>query len=138
MSIQNKGSLIRTARQNANLTQEQLAAGICSTNMLSQIENGTLSISNSFFDALLKRTGAANSTYPYYHSRCDFDCFYTLIKQGCRQNSTPLLFATASVAFLIFIMYFLRKTKKILKFYFCSVIQNHRSCHPTKHLMLFT
>lgn len=90
MSIHNKGALIQTARKKANLTQEQLASGICSTNTLSLIENGTLTISSSYFEALLSRTGASYSAYPHYHSRCDFDCFYTLKRASFFMNSWQL------------------------------------------------
>lgn len=90
MSIHNKGALIQMARKKANLTQEQLASGICSTNTLSLIENGTLTISSSYFEALLSRTGASYSAYPHYHSRCDFDCFYTLKRASFFMNSWQL------------------------------------------------
>lgn len=78
MSIQNRGKIIKSARKKANLSQEQVCAGICSVEMLTQAENGLLSLSASYFDALMSRTGSSFSAYPYYKSRSDFDCFYAL------------------------------------------------------------
>ena len=49
MSVQHAGSIIRQARLNAGLTQEQLSDGVCSTLSLSRIENGSAGVSPATF-----------------------------------------------------------------------------------------
>ena len=78
MSIQNSGEIIRHARITKQLTQQQLAEGICKVSTLSQIENGTLNASTSIFDALMSRMGVSYTAFPSFKNRMDFDCFYAL------------------------------------------------------------
>lgn len=64
------GDTIRTLRKRLNLTQEDLADGICSPVSISRIENGVQMPSHSVLNALLTRLGT--STYQlcniYYRS----------------------------------------------------------------------
>lgn len=64
------GDTIRTLRKRLNLTQEDLADGICSPVSISRIENGTQMPSHSVLNALLTRLGTG--TYQlcniYYRS----------------------------------------------------------------------
>lgn len=78
MSIQSAGTIIREARLKAGLSQEKLAAGICSTLSLSRIENGTAGVSPSTFQALMTHAGAPCEAFPIFADRADFSCFYTL------------------------------------------------------------
>ena len=64
------GSMIRDLRKRANLTQEELSLGICSSVSISRIETGVQMPSSKVLDALLSRLGT--STYQicnvYYKS----------------------------------------------------------------------
>lgn len=90
MSIQNKGSIIKSARNKANLTQEQISEGICSVETLAQVERGLLPLGASYFEALMSRSGSSSSAYPCYKSRNEFDCFYTLKRALFYINSWQL------------------------------------------------
>ena len=57
MSVQHAGSIIRQARLNAGLTQEQLSDGVCSTLSLSRIENGSAGVSPATFQTLMAHAG---------------------------------------------------------------------------------
>lgn len=78
MGIRNAKDTIREARLKAGLTQEQLAEGICSSQMLSRIETGCGGVSPATFQALMERAGAPCERYPVFANREDFDCFYAL------------------------------------------------------------
>ena len=79
MSIRYAGAIIKAARMKANLTQEQLADGICSPKTLSYIETGKLGISSAMFRMLMQKMGAEFEVYPIFNSRKDFDAF-TMLK----------------------------------------------------------
>ena len=55
------GEVIRNLRKECNMTQEDLADGICSTVSLSRIENGMQMPSSQTLDKLLDKLGT--STY---------------------------------------------------------------------------
>ena len=78
MSVQHAGSIIRQARLNAGLTQEQLSDGVCSTLSLSRIENGSAGVSPATFQTLMAHAGIFCEAYPTFSTRADFDCFYAL------------------------------------------------------------
>ena len=80
MSVQHAGSIIRQARLNAGLTQEQLSDGVCSTLSLSRIENGSAGVSPATFQTLMAHAGIFCEAYPTFSTRADFDCFYALKK----------------------------------------------------------
>ncbi len=61
MSENALGNMIREMRRRANLTQEQLASGICSAVSISRIENGAQMPSGKVLNAILSRLGT--STY---------------------------------------------------------------------------
>lgn len=78
MSVQNAGNTIREARLKAGLSQERLSEGVCSALSLSRIENGSAGVSPSTFQALMAHTGIGCEAFPFFASRRDFDCFYSL------------------------------------------------------------
>lgn len=78
MSVQSAGAIIREARLKAGLSQEKLSEGICSSLSLSRIENGTVGVSPTTFQALMAHAGAPCEAFPIFANRTDFDCFYTL------------------------------------------------------------
>lgn len=55
------GDTIRELRKRANITQEELADGICSPVSISRIENGTQMPSGTILDGILQKLGS--STY---------------------------------------------------------------------------
>lgn len=78
MSIRNAGSAIREARLKAGLTQEKLSEGICSPLSLSRIENGTIGVSPSTFQALMAHAGAPCEVFPIFENWTDYECFFHL------------------------------------------------------------
>ncbi|SDA74075.1 Helix-turn-helix domain-containing protein [Lachnospiraceae bacterium G11] len=78
MSIRNAGDIIREARTNAGLTQEELASGICSEVSLSNIENGKLGASTSTFKLLMNKAGVTCEAYPIFKNRDDFESYLCL------------------------------------------------------------
>lgn len=52
------GEIIRSLRKQANLSQEELAEGICSTVSISRIENGMQMPSSTVLEAILSKLGA--------------------------------------------------------------------------------
>ena len=66
MSHNELGSLVRKLRKERNLTQEQLAEGICSPVSISRIESGRQRPSKALLDALMDRLGM--SSYQLFES----------------------------------------------------------------------
>lgn len=54
------GDMLRQARKELNLTQEELAFGICSVGTISKIENGTCIPRRRNYEALLQRIGKSS------------------------------------------------------------------------------
>ena len=78
MSIVNAGQVIKNARLNAKLTQQELAEGICSTVALSKIENGKLGVSPTTFSLLMERAGSPCEALPTFRNLDDYNCFRLL------------------------------------------------------------
>lgn len=93
MSVRNAGNIIREARLNAGLTQEQLSEGVCSSLSLSRIESGRSGVSPSTFQALMQHAGVSCEAYPVFANRTDFDCFYSLKQTLFYLNSHQLSLA---------------------------------------------
>ncbi|MCD7822757.1 MAG: helix-turn-helix domain-containing protein [Oscillospiraceae bacterium] len=51
------GSLIKTCREDKNITQEELCNGICTASTLSRIESGKFNSNTSILARLLERLG---------------------------------------------------------------------------------
>ena len=62
------GEMIRRIRKEMQITQEQLAEGICSASTLSKIENGSQIPSRQTFEMLMERLGEPDCTYNGYTS----------------------------------------------------------------------
>lgn len=84
MPVRSSGEILKEARINAGLTQEQFSEGICSSNSLARIERGELGVSASTFQALLSRVGITSELMPCFASREDFECYYLLKKINWR------------------------------------------------------
>lgn len=78
MGVRSAKEAIKEARLKAGLTQDQLAAGVCSSQALSRIESGASGVSPATFQALMEHAGAPCERYPVFANRRDFDCFYAL------------------------------------------------------------
>ena len=78
MGIRDSGTIIKEARLQAGLTQEQLSFGVCSLASLCNIETGKMGVSPSTFQALMKKAGTPNEAYPLFLNRKDFDAFMLL------------------------------------------------------------
>ena len=62
MSEYNRASVIRYYRKQKNMTQEELAEGICDTYTLSRYENGTLNPSEENFQKLMNKLEMSEET----------------------------------------------------------------------------
>ena len=68
MARYNVGEIIRDARIRKELSQEDLATGICSVGNLSKIENGSRQPTAYTFQLLMERLGETVDVYPVYVS----------------------------------------------------------------------
>lgn len=76
--IRSARDLIRSARIQSGMTQEEMADGICSLQMLSRIECGTANVSPDTFEALMYRGGFPHTRFPFFQNRSDFECYRAL------------------------------------------------------------
>lgn len=76
--IRSARDLIRSARIQSGMTQEEMADGICSLQMLSRIECGTANVSPDTFEALMYRAGFPHTRFPFFQNRSDFECYRAL------------------------------------------------------------
>lgn len=76
--IRSAKDLIRSARIQSGMTQEEMADGICSPQMLSRIECGTANVSPDTFEALMYRAGFPHTRFPFFQNRSDFECYRAL------------------------------------------------------------
>ncbi len=60
MSARKLGTLLRMRREELELTQEELADGICSVPTLSRIENGERMPTKNHFETLVERLGLSS------------------------------------------------------------------------------
>lgn len=68
MGLYHIGEVIRRTRESLGMTQEELAAGICSTETLSRIETGKRTPNRTNFKALMERLGRCGEKYfPHIH-----------------------------------------------------------------------
>lgn len=65
------GDMLRQARKELNLTQEELAFGICSVGTISKIENGTCIPRRRNYEALLQRIGKSSYVQRIQLSQAD-------------------------------------------------------------------
>lgn len=78
MAIFNANEMIRAIRKNAGLSQEEFCEGICSTQALSNIENGKNGISPITFEKLTARANMNVRPFPSFASVKDYNCFMDL------------------------------------------------------------
>ena len=62
MSEYNRGSVIRYYRKQKNMTQEELADGICDTYTLARYESGGVSPSEENFQKIMNKLGMSEET----------------------------------------------------------------------------
>lgn len=78
MAIRSAKNIIREARIQSGMTQEEMADGICSLQALSRIECGFENVSSNTFEALMHRAGFPRSRFPVFADRDDFECYRSL------------------------------------------------------------
>lgn len=69
------GEMIQRIRKETQMTQEQLAGGICSTSTLSKIENGSQIPSRQTFQRLMERLGEPECSYNGYTSLRELELY---------------------------------------------------------------
>ncbi|MDO4293989.1 MAG: helix-turn-helix transcriptional regulator [Eubacteriales bacterium] len=75
MGIKKVGAAIRNAREQAGLTQAQMAEGICSPLSLSRMETGRMGVRPEVFQRLMQRAGQSCSIYAAFQDRNAFQAF---------------------------------------------------------------
>jgi transcriptional regulator with XRE-family HTH domain len=69
------GEIIRTTREQQQLSQEELSYGICSTSNLSRIENGEQIPTRATYISLTERLGLTPDIFPSFQSEREVDAF---------------------------------------------------------------
>lgn len=84
------GDLLREARKELGLTQEELAFGICSVGTISKIENGTSIPRKQKYEALLQRIGKSSCIRKLQLSRLEVEQDHALhkIRRWLADNET--------------------------------------------------
>ena len=72
MSYYPLGYIIKNRREELQLSQEELAEGICSVSTLSRIENGERMPSKNHYEMLMQRLGYSAISMDYYTDKSDF------------------------------------------------------------------
>lgn len=72
MSYYPLGHIIKNRREELQLSQEDLADGICSVSTLSRIENGERMPSKNHYEMLMQRLGYSAISMDYYTDKSDF------------------------------------------------------------------
>ena len=72
MSYYPLGYIIKNRREELQLSQEDLAEGICSVSTLSRIENGERMPSKNHYEMLMQRLGYSAISMDYYTDKSDF------------------------------------------------------------------
>ena len=72
MSFFQLGFIIKNRREELQLSQEELADGICSVSTLSRIENGDRIPSKNNYEMLMQRLGYSAISMDYFTDKTDF------------------------------------------------------------------
>ena len=80
MAITFYGDYLRTVREQAGLSLEKLADGICNLQSLCRVENNRAGISPGTFQALTSKCGASTEVFPLFVDWDDYECFYEMCK----------------------------------------------------------
>ena len=73
MNAKEFGNLLKQKRMKQNITQEQLAEGICTIATISKIEQGEVVLEKSIRDRLLERLGENSYDYENYVTAKEYE-----------------------------------------------------------------
>lgn len=75
MAIFPLGAIVKNRREELNLTQEELADGICSVPTLSRIENGERIPTKGIYEMLMQRLGYSEMSLDFFTNRKEFTLY---------------------------------------------------------------